>query len=102
MNNGALAQLTTVSLNGGLGKKLQQVSLQMIEHNLVHFIASDAHNVETRPFIMESLFTNKKLKSYHDEMNQMIKNAEILLKNEKIYINQPEEPTQRKKFLGIF
>ncbi|QYA48293.1 tyrosine-protein phosphatase [Nosocomiicoccus ampullae] len=102
VNNGALAQLTTVSLNGGLGKKLQQVSLQMIEHNLVHFIASDAHNVETRPFIMESLFNNKKLKPYHEEMNHMIKNAELLLKNEKIYINQPEEPTQRKKFLGIF
>ena len=51
---------------------------------------------------MESLFSNKKLKSYHNEMNQMIKNAELLLKNEKIYINQPEEPTQRKKFLGIF
>ena len=102
VNSGALAQLTTTSLNGGLGKKLQQVSLQMIDYNLVHFIASDAHNVDSRPFIMDSLFRNKKLKAYHDELNQMIKNAESLLNKERVYTNRPEEPTQRKKFLGIF
>src|SRR5699024_7459713 len=102
VNNDALAQLTTDSWNGGLGKILQQVSLQMIEHNVVHFIASDAHNIETRAFVIESLSSKKKLKSYHNEMNQMSKNAELLLKNKKIYIYQPEEPTQRNKFLGIF
>ena len=33
--------------------------LQMIENNLVHFIASDAHHDTKRPFIMESLFKDK-------------------------------------------
>lgn len=35
----------------------------MIENNLVHFIASDAHHDTKRPFIMESLFKDKKLKN---------------------------------------
>ena len=35
----------------------------MIENNLVHFIASDAHHESQRPFIMKSLYNNKKLKN---------------------------------------
>lgn len=35
--------------------------MQMIENDLVHFIASDAHNAENRPFIVNSLFNEKNL-----------------------------------------
>ena len=35
----------------------------MIENNLVHFIASDAHHESQRPFIMESLYKTK-IKKY--------------------------------------
>ena len=44
INQGALAQLTSSSLQGIQGKKIQKISIQMIENNLVHFIASDAHH----------------------------------------------------------
>lgn len=64
INQGALAQLTSSSLQGIQGKKIQKISIQMIENNLVHFIASDAHHESQRPFIMKSLYNNKKLKKY--------------------------------------
>ena len=42
--------------------KTTKISIQMIENNLVHFIASDAHHVSQRPFIMKSLHSNKNSK----------------------------------------
>lgn len=45
---GALAQLTADSLIGGFGPRTQVVSRLMLEHNLVHFLASDAHDSHNR------------------------------------------------------
>ena len=52
MNNGALSQLTAGSLTGYFGKKIKKFSEQLIEADLTHFIASDAHNVRNRTFKM--------------------------------------------------
>ena len=60
INGGALSQLTAASLLGNHGKTTK-ISMQMIENDLVHFIASDAHNAENRPFIVNSLFNEKNL-----------------------------------------
>ncbi|MDT4049749.1 CpsB/CapC family capsule biosynthesis tyrosine phosphatase, partial [Staphylococcus arlettae] len=50
IKNGALSQLTIASVLGKLGKKIQKFALQLIDHNLTHFIASDAHHYCYRPF----------------------------------------------------
>lgn len=47
---GAHMQLTTSSISGGLGPTIQAFSRAMLESGLVSFVASDAHNVTTRPF----------------------------------------------------
>ena len=54
----------------------------MIENNLVHFIASDAHHESQRPFIMKSLYNNKKLKNK--------KNIENLINNAKYIVNDED------------
>lgn len=56
IDKGALAQLTAASYTGGFGKKIEKVSKQLIEANLVQFIASDAHNVTNRPFYMKEAY----------------------------------------------
>ena len=56
IDKGALAQLTAASYTGGFGKKIEKVSRQLIEANLVHFIASDAHNVTNRAFHMKEAY----------------------------------------------
>jgi protein-tyrosine phosphatase len=47
---GAHMQLTTSSISGALGPSIQSVSRAMLENSLVSFVASDAHNLTTRPF----------------------------------------------------
>jgi protein-tyrosine phosphatase len=45
---GALAQLTAESLTGGFGPRSKVASQVMLEHNLFHFLASDAHDSHYR------------------------------------------------------
>jgi protein-tyrosine phosphatase len=50
VRQGALLQVTTGSLIGELGESFQQCSLRLLECGLVSILASDAHNLTTRPF----------------------------------------------------
>ena len=54
IKKGALSQLTASSISGKFGKKVKSFSEQLIEANLVHFIASDAHNLTNRAFHLEN------------------------------------------------
>ena len=49
IEKGALAQLTASALTGHFGKSVQEAAYVFLEHNLVHFLASDAHDPEHRP-----------------------------------------------------
>ncbi|HBL25674.1 MAG TPA: protein tyrosine phosphatase [Acidobacteria bacterium] len=46
---GALLQVTGMSLTGDFGRRPQMEAWQMIEAGLVHFVASDAHDLQRRP-----------------------------------------------------
>ncbi|MGD6772249.1 tyrosine-protein phosphatase [Staphylococcus simulans] len=98
---GALSQLTASSLTGTFGKNIQKLSLQMIEHNLVHFVASDAHSADERPFGFNNLLSNKKLSNYQDDISRYLNNNKLMIEDSKIISGRPVEYT-RKKILGIF
>jgi protein-tyrosine phosphatase len=46
VRRGCLAQLTAMSLAGGFGPRVREVSELMLEHRLAHVVASDAHDAE--------------------------------------------------------
>ena len=48
MRTGCLVQITASSLNGRFGKRAQTLAWELLEKNWVHFIATDAHNLEGR------------------------------------------------------
>ncbi|MGM7680703.1 tyrosine-protein phosphatase [Cytobacillus sp. Hm23] len=67
INQGALAQVTAASVIGLWGHRLQKVTLSLIKQNLVHFIASDAHNTNSRSFDLVCAYTflDKKLSLHY-------------------------------------
>ncbi|CAL29258.1 tyrosine-protein phosphatase [Staphylococcus carnosus] len=101
INIGALSQLTASSLTGKSGKNIQKLSFQMIEHNLVHFVASDAHSTEQRPFDFGDLFKTPRLDNYQTVIQTFLKNNEAMVLDENIVASRPIE-YRKKKFLGLF
>jgi protein-tyrosine phosphatase len=53
---GCTVQITAGSLTGRFGKTAQKLCHQFLEKNWVHFVATDAHNLETRPPRMREAF----------------------------------------------
>jgi protein-tyrosine phosphatase len=50
---GRMMQVTAQSLTGGFGAGAERFARWMLDRGLVHFIASDAHNVKSRPPLLD-------------------------------------------------
>lgn len=57
LHQGCFVQVTAQSLTGGFGERAQTAAETLLDSNAIHFIASDAHNLTSRPL---------RLKSAHD------------------------------------
>ncbi len=101
VKNGAMTQVTASSVVGYFGKNVKKFSEQLIEHNLTHFIASDAHNIHNRSFKMVEALDMIEEKFGVDYIYLFKENAELLVADNNILKEIPER-IQRKKFLGIF
>ncbi|WHY61515.1 tyrosine-protein phosphatase [Cytobacillus firmus] len=101
VEKGALTQVTASSLCGYFGKNIKKFSHQLIEANLTHFIASDAHNINNRTFKMSEAFDEIENQYGVDMVYMFTENAELLVQNQNIYKEIPEK-IKRKKILGIF
>lgn len=100
VQEGALTQLTSGSIIGNFGKSIQSFSKKIIEHNLAHFIATDAHNIGSRGFTLQQAYeTISKVhgigRTFHFK-----ENAEQLLKDQNPTVEKPVP--FKKKILGIF
>ncbi|HLR43040.1 MAG TPA: CpsB/CapC family capsule biosynthesis tyrosine phosphatase [Pseudogracilibacillus sp.] len=103
IRNGALSQITAGSLVGQFGKQMEQYSHQLIEANLTHFIASDAHDTVNRPFHMQESFSIVQKEYGVDTYFQLVENSELLIDNQNVNRMEPLMPKKkRKKFFGLF
>lgn len=101
VKNGALTQVTASSLTGHFGKKIQKFSMQLIETNVTHFIASDAHNVSTRSFHIKESLSKIHQEFGIEAVYYFQENAELLVRGQCIYKQEPVQ-IKRKRFLGLF
>ncbi len=101
VKNGALTQVTASSIVGYFGKNVKKFAGQLLEHNLTHFIASDAHNTFSRTFNMKEAFDWID-SNFGIEYSQLfMENSENLVNDKNIIREIPME-IKKKKFLGIF
>ncbi|MBT2756705.1 tyrosine protein phosphatase [Mesobacillus foraminis] len=101
IEKGALAQLTAGAVCGKFGKRVKNLSFDLIEANLVHFIASDAHNIYKRSFNMGQAFDVIGSKYGIDMLSLFQENAELVIEGKNVYREAPQQ-IKKKKFLGIF
>ncbi|WP_058308628.1 tyrosine-protein phosphatase [Gracilibacillus massiliensis] len=98
VKNGALVQVSAKSLIGKKGKKLQKTTLQLLHHNLVHFIGSDT--TETKNYYIEQAWQTLKRNISIEQLYELQDNMNLLANGKMI---QGEEPLRikKKKILGI-
>lgn len=97
---GCLAQVTCGSYIGQFGKEVQKVAKGMIECNLVHMLASDAHNLKGRNFFTKEAYSKLEKefgKNKVEEYQQVVKD---IVNGEQVINNPPEEYKKRFSFFG--
>jgi protein-tyrosine phosphatase len=56
VERGALLSLTAMSITGGFGRRAKDCCTLLLDRDLAHFVASDAHDASTRPPVMSDAF----------------------------------------------
>jgi len=101
---GALAQVTAKSILGEFGHKTKETAELFLKNNLVHLIASDAHDSLWRPPLL-SRAVEKAEKIVGKEKARAMVTAvpQAILDNEQVpEYDRPVHPTKRHKWLNIF
>ncbi|WP_280770604.1 tyrosine-protein phosphatase [Salipaludibacillus daqingensis] len=101
VKNGALTQVTAASVAGKFGKKIKEFSLDLVEANLTHFVASDAHNTTNRTFHMTDAYRVIDEEFGGDLVYFFKENAAYLLEGDHVMIEPPEK-VKKKKLFGLF
>jgi protein-tyrosine phosphatase len=101
VKKGALTQVTASSVSGHFGKTIKKFSLQLIEANLTHFVASDAHNTSSRGFKMVEAYDVIEKNFGVEAVYMFRENAELVVRGKSVYKEAPER-VKRKKILGLF
>jgi len=94
VEEGVLIQVTAQSLLGGFGPTIQKAARRMCQQNTIHFIASDAHNNSTRPFLMKEACNWVLNEMGNDYVEYYLDNAERVIRNQEVV---PMTPQLKKK-----
>lgn len=76
---GAIAQVTADSLAGRMGKRVQTTARRMVVNNLVHVLASDAHNSRNRKPQLREAFRLLERMTSRATARQFLLNAQSIL-----------------------
>lgn len=90
VNKGALAQVTAASVTGDFGEDLQETALKLIESNLIHVVASDAHHADVRPFMLRKAFETIDERLGEGFSEKLKDNAQQIFADEAVATNEPE------------
>jgi protein-tyrosine phosphatase len=95
---GVLLQMNGGSLLGVFGERARKTSHLLMDHNMIHFIASDGHNVDTRPIYLGDVYdyvADHWGKERADEL--MYKNPKKAILGEPIEIREPTPIREDKR-----
>ncbi|WP_042143620.1 tyrosine-protein phosphatase [Paucisalibacillus sp. EB02] len=102
VQKGSLTQITAASLVGKFGKNIQKLTHLLVDYNLTHFIASDAHNTSTRGFVMQEAIKILKNKHGNDTFYMFMENAQLLIDGQHVNSHEPEQIEKKRKIFGLF
>lgn len=102
VERGVLAQVTASSYVGVFGKKVAELSHQLIEANLVHILASDAHNTRGRSFNMHEAYIKLEDEFGTKKARAFKQNAKDMINGDYFQADAPSEVRKKKRLFGLF
>jgi protein-tyrosine phosphatase len=94
---GALTQLTSASLTGLFGRKIEKFSVFLLEHKLTHMLITDAHSSRRRrPLLSEGLKRLKEIVGEEAAMEMVEAIPEKILNGEDVDVEYPA-PLKEKR-----
>jgi len=90
VERGSLLQITAGSLLGVFGRTIQNIAEQLMNANLVHIVATDAHNLTSRPLRLREafLFVQEKWGSERARV-LFYENPKKLIQGQPVHIGEP-------------
>ncbi|WP_127579965.1 tyrosine-protein phosphatase [Paenibacillus koleovorans] len=102
VSKGVLAQLTSHSLNGLFGPKIQQLSIQLCKRNLVQFLSSDVHHLETRGIELSKAYRIVEQHVGQERVLYYKENSTKVLASESIDLLEPQKEAKKWFLSGFF
>lgn len=103
VNIGALTQITSGSILGLFGKEVYKFTLDLIESNIAHMLATDSHSADgLRGFNLKEAYD--RLEKFADSTTaaQFKSNSEKILLGKDLSYTEPKKVVRRKKLFGLF
>lgn len=97
---GVLTQLTAPSIVGVFGKAIQKTARQMLNHNMIYMVASDAHGISTRNFYLKEAYEVIAQEFGEEQVSALQQAAKNLLNGEDVA--PIEWQAVRRKRFGFF
>lgn len=95
-----LAQLTAPSIVGIFGKSIQKTAKEMVKHNFVQMVASDAHGVNKRTFYLKEAYELIEKEFGIEKVSLMKQVSRDLVNGDSV--SYPSYIEMKKKKFGLF
>lgn len=99
IQRGALAQLTATSYVGGFGEHVAEISQKLVAHRLVQLVASDAHALQGRNFVLREALEKIAVDFDVEYAYEFEKNAEDTLNGLNVVANGYQKIEKKKRFI---
>jgi len=100
---GCLIQVTAQSFTGRFGKKAEEGARRLMRQNMVHFVASDAHDTEWRPPDLREARLLVSTEYGEDTAVRLFEtHPRLTLTGEYIECEDPEDPEDRKPWYKLW
>jgi protein-tyrosine phosphatase len=107
VTRGCLVQVTAKSYTGGFGRRAQHFSELWLEQNLIHFLASDAHDLDHRPPVLSACYRRVAETMGQEKADLLFhKNPEAVIKGQPLLPGPeplgPEHVKRKRSWLSFF
>jgi len=100
IQQGALVQLNAGSLTGDFGRTVRKTAFEMMDHDMVHVVASDCHNAGSRPMLLRKSYQTVANKWGTAKAVQLfITNPQKVVQGEKVELREPMPPSRKTPFI---